>query len=405
MPLIYNFSKFCGSSISVGKMYILHRLKGNIIFVIILLLLQPVLAQKKNIKKNRQELDRIRSEIELYKSKIKSESAKEKNILNVLSGLDKEVDLTHTLLDQLKQEDQKKSKAILNVQHVLMDKQDELERIREIYKKRLVYFYKYGRIKDIELLLSAKSFNQVLLWIKYQSLLAANDRRNYHNILTKKYAVEDKKSKLKTEILSRRKIINEKTEEEENLKKRKEEREKFLASVRQNKQLYLQKLREYRISAKEIERLISTREERRIAKGELRDTNFPQLKGKMIWPTNGKIITKFGRYKHPQLKTVTENIGIDIKANYGAEVNVVGSGVITAITWQRGRGNIVIVNHFGGYYTVYTHLSRIFVQIDDEVKIGQVIGEVGDSGSLKGPMLHFEIWQNNKVVNPEKWLS
>jgi len=405
LSLIVTFFLFCGSSISMGNINILNRLKDSILFVIIFFLLQPVLAQKKNIKKNRQDLERIRSEIELYKSKIKSESAKEKNVLDVLSGLDKEVDLTHALVDQLKQEDQKKSKAILNVQHVLMDKQDELERIGKIYKKRLVFFYKHGRIKDIELLLSAKSFNQVLLWIKYQSLLAANDRRNYQNILDKKHVVEDKKSKLKTEILSKRKIINEKTEEEENLKKRKVEREKYLVRVRQNKQLYLQKLTEYRISAKEIERLISTREERRIAKGEFRDTNFPQLKGRMIWPAHGKIITKFGRYKHPQLKTITESIGIDIKADYGAEVNVVGSGVITAITWQRGRGNIVIVSHFGGYYTVYTHLSRIFVQIDDEVKIGQVIGEVGDSGSLKGPMLHFEIWQNNKVVNPEKWLS
>ena len=78
---------------------------------------------------------------------------------------------------------------------------------------------------------------------------------------------------------------------------------------------------------------------------------------------------------------------------------------MTAITWQRGRGNIVIVNHFGGYYSVYTHLSKIFIDIDEPVITGQVIGEVGDSGSLKGPILHFEIWQNNKVVNPEIWLS
>ena len=373
--------------------------------IICLLLIQPIFAQKKNIKKNKQNLERIRSEIELYKSKMKSEKSREKNIIDVISNLDEEVDLTHKLMEQLKQEDKKKSRAILKVQHQIMDKQAELEQIKDIYKKRVVNFYKYGRIKDIELLLSAKSFNQVLLWIKYQRLLAANDRRNFQNILEKKNVVENKKNKLKDEIISKRKIINEKSSEEEKLKKRKEERESLLAQVRQNKQLYYQKLREYEFSAREIERLISSHEQRRIKKGEFRPTNFPRLKGKMIWPVRGKIVTRFGKYKHPQLKTVTESIGVDIKAKFGDEVRVVGSGVVTAITWQRGRGNIVIVNHFGGYYSVYTHLSNIFVNIDDELAKGQVIGAVGDVGSLKGPVLHFEIWQNNKVVNPEKWLS
>jgi murein DD-endopeptidase MepM/ murein hydrolase activator NlpD len=125
----------------------------------------------------------------------------------------------------------------------------------------------------------------------------------------------------------------------------------------------------------------------------------------MLWPVAGKIIARFGQYRHPELKTVTENIGIDIQAGAGNPVKVVASGRVTVITWQRGRGNIVIVSHYGGYYTVYTHLQEIQVDLQEEVSMGQVIGTVGESGSLKGPMLHFEIWRGEEKLDPEVWLG
>ena len=132
--------------------------------------------------------------------------------------------------------------------------------------------------------------------------------------------------------------------------------------------------------------------------------DFPKLKRNMIWPTAGYVISHFGRHKHPKWKTITENIGIDIKAEFGQDVRAVANGIVTAITWQRGRGNIVIINHLGGYFSVYTHLSQIIVQIDQKIQIGQVIGNVGDTGSLQGPMLHFEIWKGTTKQNPAYWI-
>ncbi|MBN2008930.1 peptidoglycan DD-metalloendopeptidase family protein [candidate division KSB1 bacterium] len=367
-----------------------------------------VLAQSNDVSKRRTDLNQIRKEIEQFEQQLKTEAQKEADILEMLDNIDREIDLTHSLLDDLSQEEKDKLQAIRTIGQTIKEKRLELERLQEIYAKRMVNFYKRGRRTDIELLLSAQSFNQVLLWLKYQKALSDNDKRNYENIVEKKQTIETQIRDLRKEYKSNKEILAEKTAEEENLRKRREERNELLATVRQNKQLYLEKLREYEISAKEIERLISVQEEQRVSKGiegVLEETDFPKLKGKMNWPTNGEIVTGFGKYKHPQLKTITESIGIDIKADYGQEVRVVGNGKVTAITWQRGRGNIVIVNHYGGYYSVYTHLSSIFVKVDSEVHTGEVIGEVGDTGSLRGPMLHFEIWQNNKVLNPEHWLS
>jgi len=368
----------------------------------------PILFAQDVDRKQQSRLQQIRKEIDGYRQKIQKEEQREGQLLDALSQLDQDIDLTHKFLTELENEQAKKSKQITKISRELEATRNELGRLQEIYTKRIVSFYKYGRMKDIELLLYSKSFNQTMTWFKFQKLIAQNDLRNYQNIAKKKEKIETERNKLKQEVIAHRKIINEKREEEDRLTNKSKERNKLLAQVQENKQIYLQRLEEYQVSMREIQRLISKEEDRRLnleQEGIIQTTDFPGLRGRMIWPTRGEIITRFGRYKHPKWKTVTmENIGIDIQADLGQDVKATAKGIVTAITWQRGRGNIVIINHLGGYFTVYTHLSQIFVQVDETVEIGQVIGSVGDSGSLRGPMLHFEIWKNNQALNPEEWL-
>ncbi len=365
-------------------------------------------VDKQSLASRRSKLNRLRSEMENYRKRIATEQKKEKQILENLANLDREIDLNYELIAELKKEEKQKLQVVEKIGDELKTKLAELNRLQEIYKKRIVSFYKYGRVRDIELLLSAKSFNQTLAWYKYMKLIADNDRRNFNNILEKKEKIETKKNSLKNELIAKRRIIDEKESESEKLKMSSQRRNELLAEVQKNKKMYLDKLRQYELSEKEIQRLIGEQERKRLTlenQGIIEPTNFPSLKGRMIWPTAGQIINHFGRHKHPLWKTVTENIGIDIRAEFGQEVRSIANGVVTAITWQRGRGNIIIVNHLGGYFSVYTHLSQILVQIDQKIEMGQVIGDVGDTGSLQGPMLHFEMWKGNQVLNPEEWLG
>ena len=82
----------------------------------------------------------------------------------------------------------------------------------------------------------------------------------------------------------------------------------------------------------------------------------------------------------------------------------VAAGRVTAITWQRGYGNLMIISHSDGYYTVYTHLADINVALNEEVAAEQIIGAVGDTGSLQGATLHFQLWNREEALNPEDWL-
>jgi murein DD-endopeptidase MepM/ murein hydrolase activator NlpD len=125
----------------------------------------------------------------------------------------------------------------------------------------------------------------------------------------------------------------------------------------------------------------------------------------LIWPVQGEIISHFGRQRHPTLNTITENLGVEIKTKLGTPVFAVSDGEVQTITWQRGRGNIIIISHGEGFYTVYTNLSEIRVELSDIVKQGQIIGTVGDSGARDTPILHFQIWKNTHNLDPEEWLA
>ena len=94
-------------------------------------------------------------------------------------------------------------------------------------------------------------------------------------------------------------------------------------------------------------------------------------------------------------------MGSTSKRKKGAEVRCVFSGVVSVITYMSGFGNTIIVDHNNGYYTVYAHLNEVLVKKFQIIDAGTVVGTVGDSGSLEGAMLHFEIYGNNKPMNPK----
>ena len=104
------------------------------------------------------------------------------------------------------------------------------------------------------------------------------------------------------------------------------------------------------------------------------------------------------------MKTTINNTGIDIRVNEGDKVKAVFTGIVTMITYLSGFGNTIIIDHGGGYYSVYSHLDDILVELDDLVDTGDTIGLAGDSGSLEGNKLHFALFANQKTENPQKWL-
>ncbi len=127
----------------------------------------------------------------------------------------------------------------------------------------------------------------------------------------------------------------------------------------------------------------------------------------MPWPARGRILTAYGRQKHPKHGTITFNSGVDIAAPEGSDVRCVARGQVEYVQWTDGYGKTVIMNHGGGYYTVYAHLSQAMVMEAQAVEPGAVLGRVGDTGSLDGVKLHFEVRSGARgdAVDPMAWLG
>lgn len=131
---------------------------------------------------------------------------------------------------------------------------------------------------------------------------------------------------------------------------------------------------------------------------------FVAHKGLLSWPVKGKIISFFGPYRDAKFKVQNFQSGINIKAERGEPIRAISNGLTIYASWFKGFGNMMIVDHGNHYYTVYAHLEEVFKVKGDRVEKGEVIATVGDSGSLMGPALHFEVRHHGKPMDPLKWI-
>ena len=132
---------------------------------------------------------------------------------------------------------------------------------------------------------------------------------------------------------------------------------------------------------------------------------FVARKGKLPFPVDGQITVGFGKVVNPKFNTVTVQNGVDFDAAAGAPVRAVAAGRVVHAGWFKGYGNLVIVDHGEGYHTLVAHLASMKTAMGEEVDAGDVLGTVGDSGSLKGPYLYFEVREKGRPVDPRPWLG
>ena len=131
---------------------------------------------------------------------------------------------------------------------------------------------------------------------------------------------------------------------------------------------------------------------------------FGKERGQLPWPTEGRVVTGFGRETHPRFGTETLRTGIAIEAPEGTPIRAVAVGTVAYRGWLKGYGNLLVLDHGDGYYTLYAHASQILVDEGDQVKGGELIGRVGETGSVEGPRLHFEVRYQSRAEDPQLWL-
>lgn len=281
---------------------------------------------------------------------------------------------------------------------------------------RLRSLYKYGAGRELEFLLSTQSFAQLLARWDFLVMVAEQDRVLLENIEGEKEQVEASKNRLQLNLGEIQRVEQRTTRENDRLAGLRRSREESVHAIQTQRQAYEAAAAELEKTARAIKGLLASlerkrREESDRARAQGRNPqpytgNFAQGQGHLDWPARGPIIGRFGQEKHPRWGTITMNNGVDIQVGVGTPVKAVAKGRVDYVSDDFGTyGQIVILNHGDGYYTLYGHLSSIAVSNGQEVQSGQVIAQSGDSGSLKGPILHFEVRKGGTSLDPEGWLQ
>ena len=390
------------------------------IIIILSILLSYPFAQRsprdfeRELKAQNSAIQSLKDEIEATKKRIQSENKKEKSSARKVSNLSEEIALLQKLLKELAKEEKLLVADVSRLERKINESENSLESLRKLYAKRLATMYKKGQLSNLEKVLSSTSWRQAIYRSKYLKIISKIDQDAHDTI--RSLLIEIGKQKLSLESALRKKRYlkkeREKTLSQVRSKKKKEQRE--LSRIRKSQKELKNYLSEKQAGMKQLEVIIKKirediarldREERiRRQQMALQSKEFPKLKGQLAWPAEGRVSAKFGRQWNPKLKTTTENPGIDIKGKPGSEVKTVLGGVVTTITFIRGYGTTIIIDHGSGFYTVYSHVSNVETNVDSQVNSGDVIAYMGDSGSINGSQLHFEIWGEGKKLNPENWL-
>ena len=360
-------------------------------------------------------INKMKKEIEKLSSKLRKANINETTTSKRITNLDEELALVNKLIQSLKKEENFNRDKVNNLKSRIKIKEDELSLLRLRYEHRIINTYLKGRVSDLEKVLSSTSWRQAVYRTQYLKIVSSIEQKMTKEIESILLVIN--KDKLKLESLLRQSIAlkRDKQKQMASLRKMRIKREKELNRIRQDKSALANYMQEKSSGVKQLESIIKkvledkARNEReariRQQQQALKTKEFNLLRGQLPWPTEGRVISKFGKQWNSRLKTTTDNPGIDIKGQPGSSIRSTMSGVVTTITYIRGYGTTIIIDHGGGFYTVYSHVTNIQTQVDSEVRSGDVIAYMGDSGSVNGAKLHFEVWGKGQKLDPEKWLT
>jgi septal ring factor EnvC (AmiA/AmiB activator) len=377
----------------------------------------PVAAQQDSVETaKRKELEDIQNQAREKREAASRLRGQENRELSQLRTTERELSRSRRRLRSL-QDRQRALDVQLGTARADVDRsQSALSQQRVKLARRLRNLYKFGVGRQLEFLLSTQSFAQLLARWDYLVLIAEQDRTLVEDVMAHKSIAEASKERLETTLTDVQNNTRRTDREGSRLAQLRQQRATSVRSIQSQRQNYEAAAEELEKTAREIRGLLAQlerkrREESDKAKREGRSPqpytgDFAHAEGSLDWPARGAIIGRFGQEKHPKWGTVTMNNGIDIQVPIGTPVRAVGRGRVDYVSDDFGSyGELVILNHGDGYYTLYGHLSSIAVSVGNEVAPGQTIGRSGESGSLKGPALHFEVRKGGQSMDPIPWLQ
>ncbi|MEO7456300.1 MAG: peptidoglycan DD-metalloendopeptidase family protein [Gemmatimonadaceae bacterium] len=374
----------------------------------------PVSAQSADarIRAQREELDRIRRERADLEARMANLQGNVHDLREEVANLDRQRGATEKLLKVLDVQLKAITNDVAEATNRMALAEGNLTFRRNTLQRRLVDIYKRGPLYSAEALLTARSFGELVARYKYLHELAVQDR----GLVKRVEALRDDIARQRSELVKLRDAVElnmgDKQREEERLAILSRDRSSSLQQAQRSTQQIVDRLARIRQSEQRLGSVITTLDADR-RRTESARPNAPRtastLKttdlGNLDWPVDGTFLFRFGRVINPNNTTTRWN-GVGIAAPIGTPVKSVAAGKVASVGALGTYGLTVILDHGGGYFSIYASLNSASVQKGATVRKGDVLGTVGISDPDLKPHLHLEIRTppNGNAVDPESWL-
>jgi septal ring factor EnvC (AmiA/AmiB activator) len=357
------------------------------------------------------DLERIKKKIADEKRGLNRLHAKEGSVLEALGKIQAE-------LDKRNQELKTAQATFSGVAGELRTKELEAQRLsesmaarRELFQQRAAALYRWQKSGSSLVLLNGNgSLADFLRRRRYLQAALSFDRE----LLARLEEENREQEVLRHELEQKKAQLNEQKQAigraRQAVAREAEKKKVLLASLRREKSSRLRVLKEMEAAAQRLERMIEELSKRALVKpretppAPVPGAGMEAMRGRLDWPVKGAIGAPFGKFKHPEFAAEMVRNGIDIEAAVGEEVKAVEGGRVVYADRFSGYGKMVIVDHGERYFTIYGHLSEILKKNGEGIRKGEVLGRVGDSDSLAGAKLYFEIRKAGRSVDPQAWL-
>jgi septal ring factor EnvC (AmiA/AmiB activator) len=349
----------------------------------------------------KEKLEGIQKRMGTAQKRIRKSEKRERSILGDLEAFDREISSIRAKVRKLKDQEHKLKEKISTSESNLRVIRRQREKTAGWLSLRSTALYKAGHLSYLKVMLNSAGIEDLQRRSYYLRILAESDSKLF-DLSTELYQREQRQvgalRSAKADLISTRR------DQEENLAilaRKKRNKDLILAAARDTKEKNATWLKELESSASHLKKLLEALQ----LQATTGESAFPTLKGSLKRPVSGKVVKSFGKNRTGRFNTYTLSNGVTFQSAEGTPIRSVYGGNVIFADWFSGYGRIIIVDHGGGYYTLYGHLSELKVTVGDEVEADKVIGLVGDSGSLEGPALYFEIRRHGKPVDPSPWFK
>ncbi len=342
------------------------------------------------------QLDSIQRKLSELTISIEQLNSKEQTTLKRLEIIQDRIYLTKSLLNQLNSQIARRTKEINQLTIDLASIEEKIRLQRHFLSVRLMNIYKYSRLSLIQAILTSRSLPEFYRRAINLRLISRNDRKLIQDLIVLNQQAEVRRNSLLVARADLERLFKETQEKRAALEKDLDIEMRLLNRIR-NERESNQKIQEELQNAKEkLQSLIAEllKQHALSSSNNYLETN----KGKLPWPVKGTLLSTFGSRTHPRYRTKTNNLGIDIRVTETPPVYSVAPGKVVYADRFIGYGNMVIIDHDNGYYTLYANLATLNTSLGAEVKQGTIIGFAED-------YLHFEIRKDGQPLNPIEWLA